>query len=149
MESKGNLTFEPYKEEINIWYKSNNIIREKADLYYDFLISLLGLINETYLGSDIIQSEEDIANHITWCFNRVISNFEYERIYFTTNLDNYEYLWYFFYKGYYKTDDDRKYSSLLAYFDLLFNYNKVKTASELESFIVFYKILDQNLKKIN
>jgi hypothetical protein len=142
------ITFEAYKEQIDVYYRANNIIRERSELYYDFIISLLDLIDETYLGSDVIDSEEKIINHFTWCFNKVVSNFEYERIYFANKLDNYEYLWYFFYKGYYKTENDHKYAILLEYFSLLFSYNKIKSTPELESFIDFYKILDQNLKKI-
>jgi len=147
--SEEHTTFEAYNEQINIWYRANNIIRERTELYCDFLSSLLNLVDETYLGSDIIQSEEDIANHFTWCFKRVLLNFENERIHFSNNLDNYDYLWFFFYKGYYKCETENKYKILLEYFNLLFQYDKIKAPPELESFMDFYKILDQNLKKIN
>lgn len=147
--SEEHLTLEAYREQINIWYRANNIIREKSELYYDFLFSLLKLVDETYLGSDVIQSEEDIANHFSWCFKRVLSNFENERIYFSNNLDSYDYLWFFFYKGYYMCDNEKKYEILLDYFKLLFDSEKIKTPPELESFMDFYKILDINLKKPN
>jgi hypothetical protein len=144
-----NLTSDNYKEQIDILYKVNNIIREKSELYYDFISSLLTLINDTYLGSDVIQSEEDMFNHFDWCFNRITSNFEQERIYFLTKNTHHAYLWFFFYKGYYTCDNEEKYSILLEYFNILFNYNKIKTMPEVEAFIEFYKIFDQNLKKIN
>lgn len=141
------VTFENYKDQVDIWYKSHNIIREKAELYYDFLFSLLNVIEATYLGPDIIVSDEDIRSHFDWCFNKVISNFEQERIYFLTKNDQYQYLWFFFYKAYYKCSTENKYQILLDYFKLLFNFNKVKTPVELESFTDLYKIFDQNLKK--
>jgi len=142
------ITFEDYKEEIDIWYKSHNIIREKSELYCDFLCSLLTIIDETYLGADVIISEDDTINHFNWCFNKLISNFEHERIYFVTK-GFYNYLWTFFYRGYYKCEADNKAQILFNYFKLLFSFNKMKTPIELESFIDLYKILDQNLKKIN
>jgi len=138
-----------YREQIEIWYKSHNIIQEKCELYYDFLSSLLNLINETYLGINFITSDEDMVNHFNWCFNRIISNFEQERIYFNNKNEHYDYLWVFFYKAYYTCVTENKTGILSDYFKILFNFNKVKTPSELESFTDIYKLLDQNLKKIN
>lgn len=141
------ITFETYQGQIEIWYKAHNIIREKAELYYDFLFSLLTVIDETYLGPDIIVSDEDITNHFDWCFNKIISNFEQEKIYFLPKNEHYQYLWFFFYKAYYKCQTENKYQILCDYFKLLFNFNKIKTPIELESFTDLYKIFDQNLKK--
>lgn len=141
--------FELYKEQINIWYKAHNIVREKAELYYDFLYSLLMIIDETYLGPDIIQTDLDITNHFKWCYNKVIQNFEQERIYFTGKNSQYEYLYFVFYKAYYKNEHEEKFENLNEYFKLLFAYNKIKTSTEFESFLDMYKMFEQNLKKIN
>lgn len=143
------LTFEEYQEQTNISYRSNNIIREKAEVYYDFLSSLLIIIDETYLGSDVVVTQEDMSNHFTWCLNRILLNFEQEKIHFMGVNPNYDYLWYFFYKGYYSMNDGNKRKILLSYFKLLFSFNNMKSISELESFFDFYKLLDQNLKKTN
>jgi len=143
------ITFETYKDQIDVWYKAHNIIREKSEIYYDFLSTLLNLIDETYLGSDVIKTEDDMINHFNWCFNKITSNFEQERIYFNTKSTHYEYLWFFFYKGYYMCSTENKHQILSDYFKVLFNFNKVKTPIELESFTDLYKIFDQNLKKIN
>lgn len=144
-----NTTFESYKDQIDIWYKSHNIIREKSDLYYDFLSSLLNVIDETYLGADVIRTDEDMINHFNWCFNKVISNFEQERIYFNTKDTHHDYLWLFFYKAYYTCSTENKTDILSDYFKVLFNFSRIKTPTELESFTDLYKIFDQNLKKIN
>jgi hypothetical protein len=103
----------------------------------------------TYLGSDIIKSDEDIMNHFTWCFNKIISNFNQERIHFVAKSTHFDYLWAFFYKAYYKCNTENKNEILFEYFKILFSFNKVKTPIELESFTDLYKILDQNLKKTN
>jgi len=144
-------TFATYKEQIDIWYRAHNIIREKTELYYDFLSSLLTIIDETYLGSDVLQSDEDMMSHFYWCFNKVTSNFEQERILFVPipKSTHYEYLWLLFYKSYYTCTTENKVQILNDYFKILFEFSKVKTPIELESFIDLYKIFDQNLKKIN
>jgi hypothetical protein len=143
------ITSAAYKEQIEVWYRTHNIIREKSELYYDFLSSLLNIIDETYLGVDIIKSDEDMVSHFNWCFKKVISNFEQERIYFNTNDEHYDYLWIFFYKAYYTCTAENKTEILSEYFKVIFNFNRIKTPSELESFTDLYKIFEQNLKKIN
>jgi hypothetical protein len=150
-EKEEQRTFESYKEQIDIWYRAHNIIREKSELYYDFLSSLLNIIDETYLGSDVIRTDEDMMNHFYWCYNKVISNFEQERIMFIPipKSTHYEYLWLLFYKSYYTSTTENKVQILHDYFKLIFDFNKVKTSPEIEVFIDLYKILDQNLKKIN
>jgi hypothetical protein len=148
-DNEAHLTFETYKDQIDIWYRAHNIIRERSELYYDFLSSLLDLIDETYLGSDVLISDDDIINHFNWCFNKITNNFEQEKIHFITKSTHYEYLWALLYKGYYKSVNEEKYKILSEYFKEIFRFNKVKTPIELESFIEIYKIFDQNLKKIN
>jgi hypothetical protein len=148
-DNEARLTFETYKEQIDIWYRAHNIIREKSELYYDFLSSLLDLIDETYLGSDVLISDDDIINHFNWCFAKIKNNFEQERIHFIVRGSYYEYLWALLYAGYYKSNNEQKYKILSEYFKELFIFNKVKNPIELESFIEIYKIFDQNLKKIN
>lgn len=141
---------EKYLDQIDTWYKGNNIIREKSELYYDFLYSLLNLIDETYLGNDVIATQEDMANHFMWCFKKVASNFEKERIKFTpVSTTAYDYLWFFIYKGYYTSDVEGKHKIIIDYFRFLFDHTVIKTPLELETYIDFYKIFDQNLKKLN
>ena len=147
-DNEAHLTFETYKEQINIWYRAHNIIREKSELYYDFLSSLLDLIDETYLGADVLISDDDILNHYNWCLNKITNNFEKERIHFISK-GYYEYLWILLYRGYYKSVNEEKYTILSNYFKELFTFNKVKNPVELESFIEIYKIFDKNLKKLN
>lgn len=152
MGKKENLKFsiEEYRERVDTWYKANNIIREKSEVYYDFIYSLVKLVDETYLGQDVIETQKDMVNHFSWCFNKVLEDFEKEKIKFTAvSTTAYDYLWYFIYKGYYTSDVEEPAQHLLDYFDFLFDYNLIKNQLELESFIDFYKIFDQNLKKLN
>ena len=146
------VSIEEQREKIQLLYDANNIIREKSELYYDFIVSLLTIIDETYLGRDLISTQDDITNHFMWCFNKVLKNFEYERIKFTPiSNTTYDYLWYFIYTKYYspvsKIDD--KYNVLVDYFTFLFDYTAIKSTLEINSYINFYKMFDQNLKKLN
>lgn len=146
----GDFSLEEYKEKISTWYSANNIIREKSELYHDFIYSLITLIDQTYLGEDALETQEDMINHFSWCFNKVLSDFEKERITFSpVSTTTYDYLWYFLYKGYYTSDIDNPVEPLLEYFDFLFNPQAVKSPMEVDSFMDFYKIFDQNLKKLN
>jgi len=152
------LTLEAYREQMNLLYSANNIIREKTELYFDFISSLIKLIDETYLGPEVISNREDRVNHFIWCFNKVLEYFEHERIKFSPisygtdfmiSTTGYDYLWNFFYRGYYTNPMEDKSDSMLEYFTHLFNFNEIKSPTELELFIDFYKIFDQNLKKLN
>ena len=65
-------------------------------LYYDFILTLNKLIVETFLGDDVINSEEDIKNHFDWCIERVFNNFKKENIIF----NNTEYIKEYFFNFY-------------------------------------------------
>ena len=74
-------------EEIDAWYRANNIVPEMSDLFRDFCFSLLNLVDTTYLGDDdsgvetkIGLSEEDNETHFKWCWNKTIDNFKKENI---------------------------------------------------------------------
>jgi len=150
MGNENEQTIEEHRQRIQFQYSVNNIIREKSELYFDFLLSLLNILNETYLGPDTISTQDDMVNHFSWCFNKVLEHFEHERIKFTPiSTITYDYLWYFIYKGFYSSEMENKYEALLEYFTYLFDYDGIKTPPELESYIDFYKIFDQNLKKLN
>jgi hypothetical protein len=74
------VSSENYKQQIDVWYRAYNISREKTELFYDFLISLHNLIDETYLGTDVMMSTEDQINHFTWCWDKTIESFNKEKI---------------------------------------------------------------------
>ena len=46
------------KEDINAWYLANNINNELSELFRDFCLSFLSLLNETYLGEDSDDNKE-------------------------------------------------------------------------------------------
>ena len=141
------ITSESYKQQIDVWYRAYNISREKTELFYDFLNSLYDLMEETYLGEDVIFTEEDQRNHFTWCWDKIVDNFNQERIYFKERGSAYIYFWNFFIEAFYFPKLDGNILRIKEYFHILFDFEHKKTRSELDMVTEIYKLLDQNLKK--
>ena len=92
---------ETLKEELDFWFRYNNVSREKISLFYDFIISLDDLIESTYLGADVMDDEPKTKGHFTWCWKKTIDNFTKERIFFKEYGNHFEYLWNFYNEAYY------------------------------------------------
>lgn len=138
---------ENYKQQIDIWYRAYNISREKTELFYDFLMSLHNLIDETYLGADVVMTTEDQINHFTWCWDKTIESFNKEKISFKERGNAYKYLWNFYSEAYYYTKNSESIIRIPEYFYILFDFVHKKTRSELDMLTELYKLLEQNLKK--
>lgn len=133
-------------DEIDTWYKIHNIVFEKVELYCDFFISLVNLIDKTYLGHDVTITEEDKLGHFRWCFNKTIDNFEKENIFFQRKGFHFEYLWSFLQNAFYYSNKEKTIESIIYYFKNVMNIDYKKTEFELQMLHNFYKILDKNLK---
>jgi hypothetical protein len=141
------LTPENHKQQIDIWCRANNISREKLELFHDFLISLYVIINDTYLGVDVMFLENDQRDHFNWCWDKLITDFEKEKIHFKNRGEYYHYFWNFFLEAYYLDIIANSEPRVLSYFVELFNLKSIKTRSELDLLNEIYKLLNQNLKK--
>ena len=141
------ITSENYKHQIDIWFKAYNISREKTELFYDFLISLYNLVDDTFLGTDVVYLEETQKEHFTWCWDKIVDNFSKEKIYFKERGNYYEYFWNFFLEAFYFNKLDEKPIIIEKYLETLFNFKYRKTRSELDMLSEIYKLFEQNLKK--
>lgn len=142
-----NTDLERYRHQIDIWHRAYNISREKIILFHDFLVSLNDLMDKTYLGSDVMDKEEDQKGHFNWCWDKTIDAFNKERIFFKNRGVCYDYMWLFFLDAYYLTNSRGVEVKIKDYFQMLFNLEYVKTRSELDIFIEVYRMFEQNLKK--
>lgn len=131
--------------QLELTFKTYNINHEKIDLYYDFLISLDTLINKTFLGIDVIYTYNDILNHFTWCFNKIIESFEKENIFFKRKGTLFNYLWLFYYDGFYMTLVENGEVRVIQFFITLFDMSIKKTRPELKIIIDIYSIFEENL----
>jgi len=138
-------------DDVDIWFKVNNIIPEKMDLYYDFSFSLYYLILDTYLGDDknsetqIILSEEDNLKHFEWCWSKTVENFQKEGIVFNKRGDHYDYFSLFFGDIFYDQKESRIKNSIGEFFNDLFDRKKPFTKSDLDMISSIYKSLDKNM----
>jgi hypothetical protein len=141
-------------EEVDLWFRSNNIIPEKLELFSDFSQSLNELIVETYLGENdspnetkVTMSEEDKSNHFIWCWNKVVDNFQKEKINFNKKGEHFDYFDSFFQEIFYKQENKKVRDSVSGFFDELFDLKKPFTKSDLDMINSLYKSLDKNMNK--
>jgi hypothetical protein len=139
-------------EDVDIWFRINNIIPEKMDLYYDFTFSLYYLIIETYFGHDdktsetkIVMSDDDKKKHFEWCWAKTIDNFNKESIAFNDKGEHYDYFLEFFMEIFYNQKDDKIRLSIRSFFDDIFDRKKPFTKSDLDMVSNIYKSLDKNI----
>jgi len=140
-------------EDVDVWFRVNNIIPEKLELFSDFSHSLNITIVDTYLGENtlpnetkIIMSEDDNVKHFDWCWNKTISGFEKENINFSIKGEHYDYFQAFFNDIFYNQSDDKIRKSIGNFFSDLFDIKKPFTKSDLDMISTIYKTLDRNLK---
>ena len=140
------------QEDIDAWYLANNIKSEYTELFRDFCLSFLDLLNQTYLGGDfektdtkVIMSEEQNKNHFKWCFNQTIKNFKKENINFTFNEKDYYFFESFFYEIFYNQENEKIKNAIDSFFVQLFDDNINKTKSDIEIFTDIYKTLERSL----
>lgn len=133
---------------INILYQNNDINFDNVNLYLDFSISLLLLIFDTYLGDNITSSDER-EKHFKWCWDKNVNNFKKENIVFNCDGELKDYFNSFTNELFYKIEDkdDNPYicGNLIKLCEFIFDYQKVKTRADVDSFIEIYNIFDKNL----
>ena len=140
-------------EDVDVWFRINNIVFEKLELFSDFANSLNLLIVETYLGETKLSSEtkisltqEDKEKHFEWCFNKVVDNFRKEQIQFNHKGEHFDYFKTFFDEIFYNQKEEKVRYSVKEFFSDLFDVNKPFTKSDLDMIGIIYKILDRNLE---
>ena len=139
-------------EEVDIWFRVNNIIPEKMELYYDFSFSLFFLIKSTYLGNSengsetkVEMTEDDNLRHFEWCWNKTLDNFKRESITFEIEGEHKEYFLSLFKEIYYNQNKEVVRNSIDTFFNDLFNREKPFTQVDLDLIYNIYKTLDKNL----
>ena len=141
-------------EDVDVWFRSNNIIPEKLVLYYDFTRSLNMLIVKTYLGetdnsieTKITLSDEDNENHFIWCWSRTLENFKKESINFYPKGEHLDYFKSFFDDTFYNQKNEEIRNAINDFFTDLFDTKKPFTKSDLDMISSLYKVLDKNIDK--
>ena len=134
------------KENIAILYTTNGVKYEKCELFNDFIQSLLMLIFDTYMGDDITSPAEQ-KNHFKWCWNKNIENFKKEGL-IIGDYKSYNYFLEFMCDVYYpitKKESQQATKNLLKLWSFIFDYNNVKSKSDIDTLIEVYKMLDNSI----
>ncbi|NJO59693.1 MAG: hypothetical protein HC836_15720 [Richelia sp. RM2_1_2] len=128
--------------------KTHNVIGERIELYRDFVVNLTFNIFDTYLGDDYISSEEEIKEHFSWCFHKVVSEFEEEDISFRDNSELYKYFYMYFYNQFYRAEKIPPISYFTRFWDTIFDVKpdaKTKKKKAFEVLLELYDIFDKSL----
>jgi hypothetical protein len=134
-------------EAIQMIYTKNNIIFQKCELFNDFVKSLLLTVFDTYMGDDITTQNEQL-NHFNWCWDKTIESFYGEGFSFN-NQNLYNYFLEFSFEVFYTNKDKLKKDfngGVLKMWGELFNYNKIKTNSDVDALVEIYSLMDITLK---
>lgn len=122
--------------------KSNNMIKERVDLYRDFVVNLIHYIHSTYLGKEFIKSEEDIKGHFNWAFNKVLADFEKEGVVFNSSVELKQYFFKYFNTKFYSVDSIPTLKTFLDFWDNIFTLKPNKENTILNALIEIYKLFD-------
>ena len=128
-------------------FNINNIKFEKCVLYSDFVQSLLRLAFDTYLGDDVTSVEQQL-NHFKWCWGKNLNNFFSEGLLFDSpNLYNYflEFMLEVYYTIEKETGENIEKKLLKLWYNI-FDFNKAKSQSDIDTLIEIYKIFEKSLK---
>lgn len=153
MENINNWLTKPVeKDDVELWFNINNMIPEKMELYYDFVMSLIDIMNQTYFGlsndnleTKINLTSEDNYKHFEWCWDKTVSQFEKENITFHKKGEHFDYFQTFFSDIFYEQQNDDVRKSIPTFFSELFDLDKTFTKADLELFTDLYKTMDKNL----
>jgi hypothetical protein len=136
-------------DSITILYSTNNVKYNRASLYLDFVLSLLHLSFDTYMGDDITNQELRMK-HFDWCWNKNIENFKKESIEFQHNeeLESYfkEFMLEIFYNLDGKDNNPHVKDNIINLWVHIFNYKGSKSRADVDSFLEIYNIFDKSLK---
>ncbi len=127
--------------------KTNNIIKERVELYRDFVVNLIHYIHSSYLGKDFIKSEEDIKGHFNWAFNKVLADFEKEGILFADIKDLKQYFYEYFHTRFYSVEVIPSLKTFVDFWDNIFILKPNKEKTLLNALIEIYKLFDTAFNK--
>lgn len=134
------------RETIIDYYTKHNIIYERCELYCDFVLSLVDLIFDTYLGDELM-NEAERRNHFKWCWNTTVNRFTKEGIY-VDNQKLYKYFLDFMTTVWYSIPK-KEYNKLTRNINKLWsdilNYNGNKSKSDIDTLIEVYKLFENSV----
>lgn len=139
------------EEEYELWFLSNNIITERLQVFQDFVISLVLMISDTYLGdksdsreTDITLSYDDNLNHFNWCWEKIIKNSSKENVLIEINGEHKDFIQDFLFEIFYNQKSTMVRDSVVKFFTDVFYLEGTTTKSDLDLITTIYKTFNKN-----
>lgn len=130
------------KEKTKEFLIQQNVKVERADLFTDFTVTLLTHLYETYLGDDVINSDDDRYSHFNWVWKKTILQYKKEKIKFKDDGYHKDYFWYFLHENYYMAKDkDKIVIGMKDFFRTVLDVTKDKTMSDLDNMKAIYELM--------
>ncbi len=127
------------------------IVKDRVELYKDFVINLLNNIIYYYVDYDSINTDINIKNHYNWCYNKVCDEFLKEEIDFKTNDELREYFYTYYYHQFYRAQTNPNQDISLNYFEKfwknIFEIERQKNKNIIGVLIEIYNIFDKSVNK--
>lgn len=127
--------------------KTNNVIKERVELYRDFVVNLIHYLHTTYFGNEYIKTEEDIKGHFNWAFNKVLADYELEGIVFIETTELRTYFFNYFKARLYSVENVPNLKTFIGFWDDIFTIKPNKEKTHLNALIEIYKYFDNSLNK--
>lgn len=136
------------KESVSLLYAANNIKYDRCIIYLDFILTLMILIDNTYMGDELTKGD-DVLKHFDWCWYKTIEMFSEEDIFFDHSKELYDYFLNFMLEVYYgkenKIPKEEALKNIIKHWNSVFGYNNIKTQAEVDMFIELYHLFDKTL----
>jgi hypothetical protein len=127
------------------------IVKDRVEIYKDFALNLLYYINRYYIDYESLNTDQDIRNHFTWCFNKVCDEFLLEEIDFKSNEELKEYFFVYYYHQYYKIKANKNQDTSLPYYEKfwksIFEIDKQKNKNIINILIEIYNVYDKSINR--
>jgi len=126
--------------------KANNVIKERLELYRDFVVNLICYAHTTYFGREFLKKNEDIKGHFDWAFNKVIAEFKQEGIKFHHTEELREYFFEYFTQQFYNFDTVPPIKQYMSFWNDIFNVHPKKQKNIMKVLVDLYQIFDNSLE---
>jgi hypothetical protein len=137
---------EGYNEfEIMKELKSNGVMKERIELYRDFVINLICYAHTTYFGRDFLKKDDDLKGHFNWAFNKVVAEFGQEGIMFINTVELREYFFEYFTQQFYNYDTLPTVKQYISFWDDIFSITPKKHKNMMKILLDLYQVFDNAL----
>lgn len=125
----------------------HNVLKERVELYRDFVVNLAHYIHTSYFGKEYIKTEADVKAHYAWAFNKVLSDFEEEGVVFGETRTINHYFYNYFLNHFYALESTPSINSMVKFWDEVFSIKNQKDKTEMNAMTEIYAMFDDAFNK--